>query len=38
MMYIPVGKTGYFNFQAENIPGTEWASEVNLDKWWNNNE
>ena len=31
MMYIPVGKTGYFNFQAENIPGTEWALEVNLD-------
>tara|TARA_B100000683_G_scaffold237886_1_gene243362 strand:- start:599 stop:2710 length:2112 start_codon:yes stop_codon:yes gene_type:complete len=31
MMYIPVGKTGYFNFQAENVPGTEWALEVNLD-------
>ena len=31
MMYIVPGKTGYFNFQAENIPGTEWALEVNLD-------
>ena len=31
MMYIPVGKTGYFNFQVENVPGTEWALEVNLD-------
>jgi len=31
MMYIVPGKTGYFNFQAENIPGTEWALEVNFD-------
>ena len=31
MMYIVPGKTGYFNFQAENIPGVEWALEVNFD-------
>ena len=31
MMYVVPGKTGYFNFQAENIPGISWALEVNLD-------
>jgi hypothetical protein len=31
MMYIIPGKTGYFNFQAENIPGISWALEVNFD-------
>jgi len=31
MMYIVPGKAGYFNFQAENIPGTTWALEVNFD-------
>ena len=31
MMYIVSGKTGYFNFQAENIPGIEWSLEVNFD-------
>ena len=31
MMYIEPGKTGYFNFQAENIPGISWALEVNFD-------
>ncbi len=31
MMYIVPGKTGYINFQAENIPGTQWALEVNID-------
>ena len=31
MMYIVPGKTGYINFQAENIPGVQWALEVNID-------
>ena len=31
MMYIIPGKTGYFNFQAENEPGISWALEVNFD-------
>ena len=31
MMYIVSGKTGYINFQAENIPGIQWALEVNID-------
>ena len=31
MMYIIPGKTGYFNFQAENAPGVSWALEVNFD-------
>ena len=31
MMYIRPGMTGYFNFQAENIPGNVWALEVNFD-------
>ena len=31
MMYVMPGKTGYFNFQAENQPGLSWALEVNLD-------
>ena len=31
MMYIVSGKTGYINFQAENIPGVQWALEVNID-------
>ena len=31
MMYVRPGMTGYFNFQAENIPGNVWALEVNLD-------
>ena len=31
MMYIVPGKTGYINFQAENIPGIQWALEVNID-------
>ena len=31
MMYIVPGRTGYINFQAENIPGIQWALEVNID-------
>ena len=31
MMKVVSGKTGYFNFQAENTPGIQWALEVNLD-------
>ena len=31
MMKVVSGKTGYFNFQAENTPGVQWALEVNLD-------
>ncbi len=31
MMYVVPNKTGYFNFQSENVPGTQWALEVNLD-------
>ena len=31
MMYIVPGRTGYINFQAENVPGIQWALEVNID-------
>ena len=31
MMYIVSGRTGYINFQAENMPGVQWALEVNID-------
>ena len=31
MMYIVPGRTGYINLQAENIPGIQWALEVNID-------
>ena len=31
MMYVRSGGGAYFNFQAENTPGVQWALEVNLD-------
>ena len=30
MMYVRAGAGAYFNLQAENIPGTSWALEVNF--------
>jgi hypothetical protein len=27
-MYIPTGKSGYFNFQGDVLPGVEWVAEV----------
>ena len=31
MMYVRSGGGAYFNFQAENTPGINWALEVNFD-------
>jgi hypothetical protein len=31
MMYVRSGGGAYFNFQAENTPGVNWALEVNFD-------